>query len=248
MKKIKKAIIAVLVCIMCISGTIIVRRTLELKKESAQLSEIQKKMTETDPTVIEPLKTETITETDTEPDNTASTYEAPEGLIELISMYPECIGYIDIEGSNVHYPIMQNADNEYYLHRDINGEESLSGSIYMDSNHDISEKGLHVIYGHHMKDGSMFKDVARYVNPKYMEDHQKITIKTAYKEMRLKPVYCYAGKADGTYRSIITSHGQVINFIKEHTGEEIDADDLYVLITCSYGSSDERTYLYCIAE
>lgn len=33
-----------------------------------------------------------------------------------------------------------------------------------------------------------------------------------------------------------------------HTGMEVNTDDLYVLVTCSYGSTDERTYLYCVPD
>lgn len=179
---------------------------------------------------------------------TEPAYEPSGQLTALMEQYPDCIGYISIEGTKISYPIMQNEDNEYYLHRDMEGKKSVGGCIYMDSNHDIHEKGLHVIYGHHMRNGSMFRDVARFTDASYLAEHQSITIQASDREVRLKPVYCYAGKADGTYRNVLENHGQVIDFIKSHTGLDIDADDLYVLVTCSYGSQDERTYLYCVPE
>ena len=247
MPKMKKILIAILALIMIVSGAITVKRNLEVKKENDKFSEIQAEMI---PEISEPVvteETEKSAEEETEP-APASTYEAPQALLELLEEYPDCIGYIDIEGTNIHYPIMQNEDNEYYLHRDMDGESSVSGCIYMDSNHDISEKGLHTIYGHHMKNGSMFKDVSKFVDADYMKNHQEIRIKTADKDISLAPVYCYSGASDGTYRNVVTSHGQVIEFIKSHTGLEIDADDLYVLVTCSYDGADNRCYLYCIPE
>jgi len=257
MEKTRKMMILVLVAIMCVSGFMMIRRNLELKKEEVEYARLQEEMAreaaakaaeeaakheaEATAAAMETDEAAPIDEIEAGP-----AYEAPQALLDTMAAYPDCIGWIDIEDTNVHYPIMQNADNEYYLHRNADGEDSISGCIYMDSNHDISAKGLHTIYGHHMKNGSMFKDVAKFADPKYMESHQSITIQTADREISLKPVYCYAGKADGAYRQILDSHGQVVQFIMDHTDMEINTDDLYVLVTCSYGSADERTYLYCV--
>lgn len=67
-------------------------------------------------------------------------------------------------------------------------------------------------------------------------------------EIASKPYLSLSGKADGTYRQTLSTHGQVVQFIMDHTGMEVNTDDLYVLVTCSYGSTDERTYLYCVPE
>lgn len=235
----RKILMIILAIIMLVSGTVIIARQGKLKKENEEFSKIQMEMTQ------ESTQAET---PEIVPQEPVSKYEAPAALLDTMEQYPDCIGYIDIENTNVSYPIMQNPDNEYYLHRNMDGEESASGCIYMDSNHDINEKGLHVIYGHHMKNGKMFNDVADFVDEQYMEEHQKISIKTADREINLKPIYCYADVSDGTYRNKITSSGHLMQFVKEHTGLEIAVDDLYVLITCSYGQADERTYLYCIPE
>lgn len=252
---IRKMMILVLAAIMCVSGAMMVKRNLELKKEALEYSKLQEKMkkekeaAEAAAYVPEqadlPESDEKAVDGETDE---ASAYEAPQALLDTMAAYPDCIGWIDIEDTKVHYPVMQNEDNEYYLHRDMEGQDSVSGCIYMDSNHSIREKGLHTIYGHHMKNGSMFKDVARFADSAYMEGHQQITISTADREIRLKPVCCYAGKADGTYRQVLETHGQVVQFIMDHTSMEINTDDLYVLVTCSYGSTDERTYLYCVPD
>ncbi len=255
----RKMLIVVLACVMYVSGFLMIRRNLVLKGEEGEFARIQEEMAKqvsenaayTAKNQTDPLENQGEgSDADIQGQETGEdpVYEAPQALSGMMASYPDCIGWIDIEDTNVHYPVMQNADNEYYLHRDVSGEESISGCIYMDSNHDINGKGLHTIYGHHMKNGSMFKDVARFADPAYMEEHQRITILTADREIRLKPAYCYVGKADGAYRHTLGTHGQVIQFIIEHTGLEINADDLYVLVTCSYGSADERTYLYCIPD
>ena len=246
MKTMKKMIMILLVAIMAISGTMIIKKNLRLKQEAQDFAAIQAAMSETE--TVPETQPEPAKEEKDEDEPTELAYEPSEQLIALMEQYPDCIGYISIEGTKISYPIMQNEDNEYYLHRDMEGKKSVGGCIYMDSNHDIHEKGLHVVYGHHMKNGSMFRDVARFTDATYFAEHQNITIQASDKELRLRPVYCYAGKADGTYRNVLENHGQVIDFIKSHTGLDVDADDLYVLVTCSYGSQDERTYLYCVPE
>ena len=245
MKTIRTLMLMTCCAIMCVSGLMIVHRSVKLHNEEREYETLRA-------AIMKPEKVEETRETDAPLEKaeaqevTEPAFVAPQELLDAMSQYPDMIRWITIENTEVDLPIMQNEDNEYYLHRDFKGNDAISGSIYMDANHDISEKGLHSIYGHHMRDGSMFKDVSKFINTSYMEAHQNITIMTVEKELHLKPVYCYAAKADGTYRQVVTSHAQVVQFIMDHTGLEIDTDDLYVLITCSYGSADERTYLYCV--
>lgn len=199
----RKAMLIILAGIMCVSGFLMVRRNLELKKEAMEFARLQEEMESYAAQQMEQLKEEQAqapAETQAEEQETevAPTYEAPKILLDEMEAHPDCIGYIGIEDTNVHYPVMQNEDNEYYLHRNADGEDSISGCIYMDSNHDISAKGLHVIYGHHMKNGSMFKDVAKYADPSYMEAHQDIRIWAKDREIRLKPVYCYGATCSAT--------------------------------------------------
>ena len=249
MKKMKMVIMVLLVIIMAISGAMTIKKEFSLRKEAEQYQAIQEAMaqaaTEAESIVAETPEEDVVADKTVKPE---TAYEPSAELRTLMETYPDCIGYISIEGTKIAYPIMQNADNEYYLHKDMSGKKSVGGCIYMDANHDIREKGLHTIYGHHMKNGSMFRDVARFTDATYMAEHQSVTIQTADKELKLIPIYCYAGKADGSYRNRLENHGQVIDFIKSHTGLDVDADDLYVLVTCSYGSQDERTYLYCVPE
>lgn len=248
MRKLRMILIAICLLIMFASGFLMIRRVIELHKEESEYEQLRTEMdvTETAEPVTEPTTEEPQHETETEPQETEPQFEAPKALLDAMAEYPDMVGWITIDGTKVDYPIMQNEDNEYYLHRNYMGEDAVAGSIYLDSNHDINAKGLHSIYGHHMKNGSMFKDISKFVNKTYLEEHQNITIVTDKQELHLKPVYCYAAKSDTTYRQILSSHAQVVQFIIDHTGQEIDADDLFVLITCSYGSADERTYLYCV--
>lgn len=169
-------------------------------------------------------------------------YQAPSGLMDLMGLNGAVKGWVKIDGTRIDYPIVQNTeDNDYYLHRDINGKDSFPGSIYLDSNHDINDTGLHVIYGHNMKNGTMFKDVTKFTDNAYLKRHQSAAIYTGEKEIRLSPVYCYAGPADGSFRGVYDSPEELEDFLYSKTGQKISGN-IFVLITCSYGAEDERTY------
>lgn len=73
------------------------------------------------------------------------------------------IGWITIEGTNVNYPVMQKKDSvNYYLKRDFNKDKSSHGVPYIDEKCDAGISDNIIIYGHHMKDGTMFSDVCDY--------------------------------------------------------------------------------------
>lgn len=172
-------------------------------------------------------------------------YQMPDSLAAL-SDNENVVGWIYIENTNINYPIAQSKeDNEYFLYRDIYGNSNRVGSIYLDAMNEIDEVGLHLVYGHHMRNGTMFHDISKFKDNRYLEAHQNIIIWTKKKAIKLLPVYCYAGEADGDYRQNFKSSEEWQEFIKEKTGINISANNVFVFITCSYGSKDERTYLVC---
>ncbi len=73
----------------------------------------------------------------------------------LYTELPNCVGYIYNEQFDIHYPIMQSSTRDYYLTRDLNGNYSRAGAIFLDSNNNW-EDSLTLISGHNMKNGSMF--------------------------------------------------------------------------------------------
>jgi len=71
-----------------------------------------------------------------------------------------CVGWITIPNTNINYPIVKNDDNEYYLNHNFEKSENKGGAIFMDYRlkEDFSNFNT-ILYGHNMKDGSMFADV-----------------------------------------------------------------------------------------
>lgn len=85
----------------------------------------------------------------------------------LQSINPDVIGWISINGSNIDYPIMKSKDNQDYLHTTFDKQYASAGSIFMDCrNSDSFDDYNTIIYGHNMKNGSMFHDLKKYLDEK----------------------------------------------------------------------------------
>lgn len=99
--------------------------------------------------------------------------------------------WIDIDDTNVHYPIVQNSmDDSYYLEHTIEGAEGYPGSIYTErvNTKDFSDFNT-LIYGHNMRDGSMFNHLHKFSDAEFFSSHDKITI---YTEDEIKEYTIYA--------------------------------------------------------
>lgn len=110
--------------------------------------------------------------------------EIPIDFATLREMNPDIYAWIEIPGTNVNYPIVQSAEDDfYYLNHTIDGKEGYPGSIYTEK---INAKNFSdfntVIYGHDMKDGSMFKDLHKFEDAAFFEEHDKVTIYTETEE------------------------------------------------------------------
>ena len=106
--------------------------------------------------------------------------EIPVNFQELQAMNPDIYAWIEIPGTEVNYPIVQSAnDREYYLDHTIEGAEGLPGSIYTENlNTTTFQDKNTVVYGHNMRDKSMFGGLKYYADSAYMEEHKQIYIYT----------------------------------------------------------------------
>ncbi len=84
-------------------------------------------------------------------------------LMSLKATYPDVVGFVSVPALDIHYPVVQAADNDYYLNHLITGEESASGSVFLDyrCQPDPRVAKNTVLYGHNMNNGSMFHNVEK---------------------------------------------------------------------------------------
>lgn len=108
----------------------------------------------------------------------ASAYVLPE-YAQLYLMNTDLVGWITIDGTTVNYPVMQTPDRvDYYLYRDFFRKDSKHGCIYAREQCDVNNSDNVVIYGHRMKDGSMFNNLLLYKEQDYYEDRRYIQFNT----------------------------------------------------------------------
>ena len=92
---------------------------------------------------------------------------------------PNCIGWLQIKGTAINYPVMQTKDDpEYYLHRAVSGEYSFAGVPFLDARCSIGESNHLVIYGHNMKNGTMFHNLRYYASKGFWQGHRTISLET----------------------------------------------------------------------
>ena len=108
------------------------------------------------------------------PEATAATQ--PGILPEYAALFQEnshLAGWIRIDGTCIDYPVMQTPDSrDYYLRRDFDGSYSTHGCIYANEACDLTAPSDNVtLYGHFMKDGSMFADLESYLDPDFRDSY-----------------------------------------------------------------------------
>ena len=123
---------------------------------------------------------ESVTDAETEPSAEPTEQPAAERNIQaLIAENADCIGWLSIDGTNISYPVMHTpSDPQKYLHRNFYGKYSQSGVPFLDGRCDIQSTNL-IIYGHNMKNGTMFADLKKYVDKDFLSAHRTVKFETA---------------------------------------------------------------------
>lgn len=82
----------------------------------------------------------------------------------LLALNPDSVGYLQVPALGILLPVVQGDDNEYYLYHTLTGEDSKNGTLFIDSrNTEGIESQNAIIYGHNMKNGSMFGSLNKYI-------------------------------------------------------------------------------------
>ena len=116
-------------------------------------------------------------------DTQQETASEPEKQASYQNLYWEntdMVGWIQIEGTNIDYPVMQTpADPTYYLKHDFEKNYTDYGCPFMQANCDaLAPSDYLIIYGHNMKDGSMFADLAKYRSKDFWQTHKTVWFDT----------------------------------------------------------------------
>lgn len=169
------------------------------------------------PPINEPAVTEPVTE---ETDDVSEAAENVRDLSELFRQNDDCVGWICIPNTAVNYPVMHTPGNlEKYLRQNFYGKYSVSGVPFLDGRCSLGSSNL-ILYGHNMKNGTMFSDLRKYADNSFREEHSIIVFQTAegstfytVTEVRITDIY------DNWYEKINT-----------------DESDRFLTLSTCYGS------------
>ncbi len=182
-----------------------------------------------------------------------------DNLQVLKSKNKDFTGWLYIPNSKINYPVMQSFRDNFYLNHDFYKRESRHGVPFVDKICDTYKQGQNIlIYGHHMKDGTMFADLMKYKQRKYYQKHKMIYVYWLNGERQYEVcMVCLAdvNKDHKVFESLKEGESKErISDVRERLREkqlykcdcELNGESLLALVTCEY--SGENTRLLVIAK
>lgn len=166
-KKIYIPILAAFIVLFAVSAGFIIKHY----TESAKQEELYDSLAE----IVEEEPTES-----TEPIQLSETKTILPEYAELYTQNSDMVGWITVEDTKINYPVMQSKDEpDFYLKHGFDKAYSDYGCPYVQENCDVLKPSDNlIIYGHHMKDGSMFAGLMEYTDRDFWEQHKRICFNT----------------------------------------------------------------------
>ncbi len=179
-------------------------------------------------------------------------------LQELQKQNSDIIGWIEIENTNINYPVLQCSDNDFYVTHNYKKERNISGAIFLDKNYVWNPPSSNLlIYGHNNQNGTMFQDLLKYKNKKFYEQHPIIRFTTNnedsyyeifsvfesqvyYKSQTdvFKYYYFVNAKNEEEYNEFVENSKKSSLYDTGKTAEY--GEQLMTLSTCAYHTQDGR--------
>lgn len=251
MNKVSKIILMLLIVVLAISSYVFIKELIKNKKETNIFNDLQEIVENPENITNENQFTDIL-----ENEKGSLSSENAYNLENIAKINSEVIGWIKIDGTNIDYPIMQNGD--YYLHKDIYKNYSSHGTPYLAFYCDMKKSDNLIIYGHHMKDNTMFAQLEKYKNYNFYFNHKYIkfytiedgkTIENTYEVMVAFKTIAYSDAGFRYYSyTDFENYEEYEEFVENcrklefyYTGIEGTYQDKYItLSTCEYSQKNGR--------
>lgn len=167
----------------------------------------------------------------------------------------DTVGWLKMPGTNVDYPVVKSEDNSFYLTRNFNKEDNIAGWIYADYRNKVDGSDLNlVIYGHNMKDGSMFGTVKKALNKDWNnnEANWNFTFETENSTYSYKIFSVYQIPVETYYLKTgfnsDTEHVEWLNKLKSRSvkdfGVTLNKDSKVITLSTCASNSNYRVALH----
>ena len=164
----------------------------------------------------------------------------------------DVVGWIYCEDTPINLPLVQAEDNDYYLHRLIDGTWNISGTLFVDYRNAGNFSDINtIIYGHNMKNKGMFGTLSNYKEQSYYEDHPVMWLLTPDENYKVELIAGYVTPSTSEIYSFGQTEEEVLALAEQSIGKstfisdfQVSQGDRYVtLSTCSYEYDNARYIL-----
>ena len=252
----KKRRIAAILCILLglLFGIVGICKYIEEKQAGEEYMELQKQAEKEEPDLQKPQP---------EKKEEKPSVEIPIDFKALQKQNPDVYAWIQIPETAVDYPVLQHSeDNGYYLNHTISGEKKAEGAIFTENyNTKTFQDPNTVIYGHDMKNGSMFQSLHKYMDRSFFDANRDITVYLPDKILHYKifAAYLYDNRHlhlsfdfwdkeqyEGYLQQIFSMRN--MNAFVDKEMEVTTEDNIITLSTCYAGISSQRYLVQAVLE
>lgn len=189
--------------------------------------------------------------------NLASPEEEGEKGIDFAALRkenPDIKAWLRAEDTVIDYPVVQGKDNQYYLYRMADRSENGKGSLFIDYRcKKPFEQFNTIIYGHRMKDGSMFHALTEYESSEFYKEHRIMELFLPEKQYKVEIFAAVRIPADSTlYKWGFSGKAEKKTYLAQIAEENIletdimpgPEDRIVMMSTCTYEFEDARLVVY----
>jgi len=160
--------------------------------------------------------------------------------IEMLDLNSDYVCWIRIDGTNISYPVVRGRDNKEYINTTFYGEQNKAGAIFMDYRN-VGESIPHIIiYGHNLHFGGMFTDLKKFLNERFLEENNIITLIVNGNEVNFEIFSARHSDINDPAYDLDLSTPRAFARFANKIDAPLKATQIITLSTCSSGGSDDE--------
>lgn len=166
-------------------------------------------------------------------------------LATVQAMNPDCVGWIEIPGTSLSYPLVRAGDNDKYLNHTFLGSQNSAGTIFMDYRNPTNLQGQHlVLYGHNMKNGSMFGLLPKYLDNGYLQSNATLLLMDGGQVYTYRIFSARTTDAYDPAYQIDFASAEAFSAFAEAYGAPAGTTQMLTMSTCTNVNDDERILVH----
>lgn len=173
--------------------------------------------------------------------------------LDLLNINSDYNFWISIDNTNIDYPVVQYHNNSFYLKKNFYKEYSISGTLFVDFRNDVDKDQNIIIYGHNMRNGTMFSEINLFKEEEFFYNNNNITIIKDNKKYIYEVFSVYVedeGKV--IFKKFFKDNNDYLEYLELVSEKSIypkvsdfdNFNNIITLVTCSYEYDNARTIVH----